>query len=391
MVQRQNLCTSSSHERAAFHHLDPFEGQLPEPSSTAASNASHGSLPSFTIELDCSVLDVHFHPLERRVFAASTSDGKVGLFRWQANPMRLDHISWWDVSAGSDALATSLTWVKSFDIDSQNEPSIALAVTLTDGCVRLYAGDTERILSGKTCLVRSFQSHSQEAWYVALSCTFDILLSGGDDMALRVYKLGDIDQSESAEEVTPVWTDYKSHGAGVTAILPLEQILSPSGSSYVLTGSYDECVRVFKLDQAPKKRPVAEESLGGGVWRLKQIGDSWSESSSSDFEGQRICTLVLASCMHAGVRVLQVMRTCEKGCLHDSCTWTIDVVARFEEHDSMNYASDVRMANGKPQIVSTSFYDKRLCLWSLEDWSLGQNALTAAEVTRMRMKDDVSD
>lgn len=45
--------------------------------------------------------------------------------------------------------------------------------------------------------------------------------------------------------------------------------------------------------------------------------------------------------------------------------WEFDVMAKFEEHESMNYGSDVQPGSrGREKtIVSTSFYDKRMCLW----------------------------
>lgn len=59
----------------------------------------------------------------------------------------------------------------------------------------------------------------------------------------------------------------------------------------------------------------------------------------------------------------------------DDDEWTFHVLARFEEHESMNYGSDVQPdlkkekkgeKEKKKKIVSTSFYDRRLCLWTVE-------------------------
>jgi hypothetical protein len=77
--------------------------------------------------------------------------------------------------------------------------------------------------------------------------------------------------------------------------------------------------------------------------------------------------MVLASCMHAGVRVLRVARDGDE-------KWSIKVLAKFEEHESMNYASDVgprlNAAGGEENnaitCVSTSFYDRKLCIWRYE-------------------------
>lgn len=54
--------------------------------------------------------------------------------------------------------------------------------------------------------------------------------------------------------------------------------------------------------------------------------------------------------------------------------WRFHVLAKFEEHESMNYGSDVqpdlkekkKEEMERKKIVSTSFYDRRLCLWTVE-------------------------
>lgn len=65
--------------------------------------------------------------------------------------------------------------------------------------------------------------------------------------------------------------------------------------------------------------------------------------------------------MHAGAKILGVRR--EKG-----GEWLINVLANFVEHESINYASDGHAKYGAGGlenfiVVSTSFYDKRLCVW----------------------------
>jgi diphthamide biosynthesis protein 7 len=132
----------------------------------------------------------------------------------------------------------------------------------------------------------------------------------------------------------------------------------------VITGSYDDHIRIFAIQRlslsfcARKARLLAEKNLGGGVWRLKLITvesnsvDSWS-------------ALVLASCMHSGSRVLRISGKQQPG---SDWTWEIHVLGRFEEHQSMNYGSDFMPGTARPDslvCVSTSFYDKMLCLWNL--------------------------
>ena len=67
--------------------------------------------------------------------------------------------------------------------------------------------------------------------------------------------------------------------------------------------------------------------------------------------------------MHAGARILEVRKA-------DGENWFIDVLAKFVEHDSMNYASAGSPNYGAAgmegfTIVSTSFYDKKLCVWEV--------------------------
>ena len=183
----------------------------------------------------------------------------------------------------------------------------------------------------------------------------------------------------------------------MTAIVPL-QILDKSPTYpqnlAFLTGSYDEHVRLFTLDKSmPHRcRVVAEMKLGGGVWRLRKLSESYREAvvGEGDMRVQVCDVLILASCMHAGVRVLRVTRReSSRKDDEDWCKWEIDVIGSFTEgHESMCYGADAvnvsRLAysdgveGGKPSrslfheryapgefvVVSTSFYDRKICVWS---------------------------
>lgn len=64
--------------------------------------------------------------------------------------------------------------------------------------------------------------------------------------------------------------------------------------------------------------------------------------------------------MHAGTRIVELRKDADG-------QWEIEVLSKFEEHKSMNYGSDVQPGDGALKtIVSTSFYDKLLCLWRYE-------------------------
>ena len=80
---------------------------------------------------------------------------------------------------------------------------------------------------------------------------------------------------------------------------------------------------------------------------------------------------MLASCMHAGSRILSL-------CKGENGTWMFEVVAKFDEHASMNYGSDMQPCEGDVKsIVSTSFYDKLLCLWQFDIGSIRDCGLRA--------------
>lgn len=84
--------------------------------------------------------------------------------------------------------------------------------------------------------------------------------------------------------------------------------------------------------------------------------------------------------MHAGTRIVQVIHEEKKKKKDDDDDeeeeWKFHILAKFEEHQSMNYGSDVQPdlkkekrkeeKEKKKKIVSTSFYDRRMCLWSVE-------------------------
>lgn len=102
--------------------------------------------------------------------------------------------------------------------------------------------------------------------------------------------------------------------------------------------------------------------------------------------------VILASCMHAGARIVRLTRRSgtqnrrgdvgrastppphagrgegEENEADEDSEWRFEVLARFEEHCSMNYGSDVQPGGsaGAWTIVSTSFYDRLMCVWRFD-------------------------
>lgn len=282
-----------------------------------------------------------------------------------------------------DVLFTYFAW----------HPSIPGLVAITTASGQVILAQIHNDYRGLDVLENPVLEHSLEAWVVAFSPPTSSLspsseptkapltiFSGGDDSVLRYTTYDPTSSLPSSEGVSTPYSPntLRGHTAGVTAILPLPLSLpnSISQQHIVLTGSYDDTVRVFAIAPlhttfgAKQARLLAECNLGGGVWRLGVIGEPTTiinTTSTTNPGGAEWAVTVLASCMHAGARVLRITG-------RDDVV-DIKVLARFEEHKSMNYGSDwARVAGGKPLdtdgrprgvIVSTSFYDRLLCVWSM--------------------------
>lgn len=252
------------------------------------------------------ILDLKFSPHTPSTLALAHSLGQVSVWTLSAEQRALSLQALF-TPFPEDVLVLSLA----FSPTRRD----TLAATLSTGEVATVALESGEV-------VECWAPHTLEAWTCVFTPDGRGVYSGADD---SVVCLWDVAGGSEA------WRDRRSHGAGVTAVLPV------GGEGAVLTGSYDEGLRAFEVrgGGGGRRAVVGEVRVeGGGVWRLGWMG-----------EGQK---RVLASCMHAGTRVVAV-----EG---------LEVVAGWAEGESMNYASDVA-ADGR--VVSCSFYDKRLSLWSV--------------------------
>jgi len=227
--------------------------------------------------------------------------------------------------------------------------------------------------------VQNLYTFSLEAWTCSFSLTGDYLYAGADDASLAIIPLNANREALTQEDDGPavdfsVQAIKKIHSAGVTSILPLDTNLTSLDNSaqFIITGSYDDHIRVLRIIPGLSAKVVSDENLGGGVWRLKCI-----ETIISDGLEKGCKWIVLASCMYAGSRVVEVSYSIrENGTGNgDDLQWNIKVLSRFEEHESMNYGSDVvplsteqkdRGIERTRSILSTSFYDKRVCIWNTD-------------------------
>ncbi|KAK5169003.1 uncharacterized protein LTR77_006312 [Saxophila tyrrhenica] len=319
-----------------------------------------------TKPVDYAVLDIQWSRYatgEGQLLAVATSTGQIAIYRLptsEGNAIGNLELCSAHAVADPSILVLYLAW--------HPKDRGTIGYTLSDGTVGLCSCGSGNDWRDPNCSVTlaEVHSHSLEAW----TLTFNLpdasaILSGGDDAILKSST-----RIPDGEEYALSWQDRKIHQAGVTAILPLTPTLT-------LTGSYDDHIRLIASPATGtgRRKVLAEANLGGGVWRLKML-DSQRLLDTNDVQADQGMSpppahaLILASCMHAGTRMVRLSRSHLASVENEDDVWQFEVLARFEEHESMNYASDAVVQEGKEgkewRVVSTSFYDRLMCSWRFE-------------------------
>lgn len=211
-----------------------------------------------TLPLDSAVLDIEWSPHDSTsgnpLLCVATSTGSLEFFTLDTKH-ELKAVSSFRVS-DSTTLVLDLVW----------HPHLhdTIGITLSTGEVALCRSTaaTEPWEPSARLAVTAISTHSLEPWTLAFTADGTRALSGGDDAVLQCSAV--VDQRAAAAP-TPHWRDDgRAHSAGVTAILPLSVQL-------VLTGSYDDRVRLIWTPAAGRRRVLAELDLGGGVWRIRML------------------------------------------------------------------------------------------------------------------------
>lgn len=222
-----------------------------------------------SVQTDYAVLDVQWSPHRgkgKEAIAVATSAPLLECYQLDLSANGKSAALIWSTWLGPfedpdtddtrDKLTLSLAW--------HPTRSKVMAVTLSTGDVPYCETDGDFVETGHqySTTMPSELKHELEAWTAAFSPTSTGVFTGGDDCALRYMRPSwgrdGIDGVESS------WQDKKLHNAGVTAILPLSDEL-------VVSGSYDDHVRLILAPQTGRRQVLADRNLDGGVWRLKMI------------------------------------------------------------------------------------------------------------------------
>ena len=209
-----------------------------------------------------------------------------------------------------------------------NPSATSISVGLSDGSVSIIS-----LVQSGIETVQEWKAHDFELW----TTCFDLhqpqlVYTGSDDCKFCCWDMRD-------NPSKMVFQNSMVHKMGVCCIAK-----SPSDPNTILTGSYDECLRVWDLRSI--SRPINEISvcLGGGVWRIKHH--------------PFVSGLVLAACMHNGFAIVNIEG--EKP----------EVVETYNQHGSLAYGADWQkeklLPGGKTKstvLATCSFYDRLLRIW----------------------------
>lgn len=370
------------------------------------------------------IYDIHFHPRFESLLGVATSDGEILFFdvllqdSYSGKPHHMGFsglgrvvVEEPDSDDGSRAIITSFHFL---DIPEQSPASsnsdhytVFLAATTQLGNTELVQAviprDTKhgrdlRIVEGQTIDIHR-QTMDLEAWTAlplfTSSSTLHIL-SGGDDSQLLVSSIEAPFEEYiktrnlylDLHEPTKRLTEKRTHEAGIVHIcnlgphpVHLAQAVQPNhdiepAQYLVLTGSYDENLRLFLFSPANPNRSMtmlnllSELNLGGGVWRIILL-DTYDAAShqSRDY-------ILLIAAHTAGACIVRLSCTQAEG---DTWKYEFKVEKWFTEgHESLVYAVAAKKAvppgeavstwdNKTWDIISTSFYDKKVCDWQWVD------------------------
>lgn len=302
-------------------------------------DSNSGTLDRLQCVETAAILDMKWLPAwhvdSAPLLATVNALGQLEIYELLHAKQRLEKLTSFTLETARDttepALALSLDWQRCNDANA-----VQLLVSDSKGNIH----HLQYTVQGELTQLSNWHAHGFEAW----TCAFDRwtsqrVYSGGDDCLLYAYDV----RSETADRM---WTN-KAHGAGVTCLLS-----HPQHEHHLLTGSYDEQLRLF--DTRFMKRTLAELNLNGGIWRIKP------HHQRSD--------LILVACMYKNFSVVDLAI----GSAESKDAAALSLLGTYDEHTSICYGADWAPTIDKLNDVQTlhmatcSFYDHKLCVSKVE-------------------------
>ena len=319
------------------------------------------------------ILDIQFSPHKPSLLACAQADGSISVHGLCSEPeiWLVSECQSWTPPPATVILA--LAWHPGI-------PDI-IGVTRADGGIELlrlsHGEDIQSGLYGLS-IVPEPRRHDDQVWSIVFvpggaaglgipvnGHNFN-LYSGGDDSMIQGLMFAQPgDQTWVGEQLDGI---QRCHRAGVTTLLLLPRVLGMTHNHILLTGSYDDCVRIVD----PTRGDIlCERNLGGSVWRLRlmrRYADYEAAAAAAENRSGRKEFLVLACCMEEGARILRV------SIVPEDHTYIIDVLQVFKRDQTLCYGGDVqprsteeREQNALYRIITTSFYDRKMFQWEFHD------------------------
>ncbi|QSL64353.1 hypothetical protein MERGE_001653 [Pneumocystis wakefieldiae] len=167
---------------------------------------------------------------------------------------------------------------------------------------------------------QKWKAHGLECWTSCYNTDSSAIFSGSDDCTFKVWDI--------RSSIQPLFTNTKSHQAGVISFVSFEKNL--------ITGSFDDHIRLF--DSRDFSRNIWTENMNS-PWRLVQ-------NPENQFR-------ILGCLMYDGAKLFDL--DISKNDAHN-----VEIYKEFAEHESIVYAGDWY---SEQEVVTCSFYDKKICLW----------------------------
>jgi len=377
------------------------------------------------------IYDIHFHPQYADLLGVATSNAEVLFFRVQSSHdetgslLSIDLIKVGSVVVeqpheddGRLAIITQFEFIDSgigsvsvstAQVGGGSIPSkVLLAATTQFGNTKLVQAcvSAASVINSvvKSLEVQTLDIHKQsfdlEAWTVLSllipSSNSLLVLSGGDDSQLLISELVLPSLPNSNLELdsmalTRLFSDRRTHTAGVVSVCSLGSFppqkpamllqSTPSTSTIVLTGSYDETIRVFLLTPPSIANPkctfrlLHDLKLTGGVWRitlLDQYPRPVDQDAASGYDYLLLIAGHTAGAFVIRLSAFQLESDTEDGDIPEEHRWdfSFKIEKIFAEHKSLVYAvaakRDEQQAN-LWHVLSASFYDKKICNWEWID------------------------